>query len=77
MNDKLLHALAGAAIASFCLMIASTPVAFVAVVAAAVGKEIIDSARGGTPDVLDAVATIAAGIGTIGIWTWTSDLLAA
>ena len=58
-NDKVKHLTAGAIIAAG-FGIALTPLAGLALgIAAGVGKEVWDSFGNGTPDVWDAVATIA------------------
>ena len=59
--DKITHALAGAAIAAALLPWGVIP-ALVAVVIAAVGKELWDAQGHGTPDRIDALATVAGGV---------------
>lgn len=59
--DKITHALAGAAIAAALLPLGVTP-ALLAIVIAAVGKELWDAQGHGTPDVYDAMATVAGGV---------------
>ena len=59
--DKITHALAGAAIAAALLPWGFIP-ALVAVVIAAVGKELWDAQGHGTPDVYDALATVIGGV---------------
>lgn len=62
-HDKALHVIAGFCIFTVAHFI-SIPVAIYSVVAAAVGKELFDLCHKDrhTPDVLDAVATIAGGL---------------
>ena len=59
--DKITHALAGAAIAAAMLPWGVIP-ALLAVVIAAVGKELWDAQGHGTPDVYDALATVIGGV---------------
>lgn len=59
--DKITHALAGAAIAAALLPLGVTP-ALLAIVIAAVGKELWDAQGHGTPDVYDAMATVIGGV---------------
>lgn len=59
--DKITHTLAGAAIAAALLPWGVIP-ALLAVVVAAVGKEVWDAQGHGTPDKLDAIATVFGGI---------------
>lgn len=59
--DKITHALAGAAIAAALLPLGVTP-ALLAVIVAAVGKELWDAQGHGTPDHIDALATVAGGV---------------
>lgn len=59
--DKITHALAGAAIAAALLPLGVTP-ALLAIVIAAVGKELWDAQGHGTPDHIDALATVAGGV---------------
>ena len=63
--DKITHTLAGAAIAAALLPWGVIP-ALLAVVVAAVGKEVWDAHDHGTPDKWDAIATIAGGALMIG-----------
>lgn len=63
--DKITHALAGAAIAAALLPWGVIP-ALLAVIVAAVGKEIWDAQGHGTPDKWDAIATVAGGVLMIG-----------
>ena len=58
--DKLLHILAGIAIAAAVAPFGAVP-AFCAVLVAAIGKELYDRTGRGTPELLDAVATVAGG----------------
>ena len=60
-TDKLLHILAGIAIAATVAPFGAVP-AFLAVLIAAIGKELYDSTGRGTPELLDAVTTIAGGL---------------
>ena len=59
--DKIAHTLAGAAIAAAMLPFGVIP-ALLAVVVAAVGKEVWDAQGHGTPDVYDALVTVAGGV---------------
>lgn len=59
--DKIAHTLAGAAIAAALMPWGVIP-ALLAVVVAAVGKELWDAQGHGTPDVYDAMATVIGGV---------------
>ena len=59
--DKIAHTLAGAAIAAALLPFGLIP-ALLAIVAAAVGKELWDAQGHGTPDVYDALVTVIGGV---------------
>lgn len=59
--DKITHTLAGAAIAAALLPWGVIP-ALLAVVIAAVGKEVWDAQGHGTPDRIDALATVIGGV---------------
>lgn len=59
--DKITHTLAGAAIAAALLPWGVIP-ALLAVIAAAVGKEVWDAQGHGTPDHIDAMATVIGGV---------------
>jgi len=63
--DKLLHLLAGIAIAAILYPFGVVP-AFCAVLFAATAKELWDKTGRGTPELLDAVATIAGGATLLG-----------
>ena len=63
--DKITHTLAGAAIAAALLPWGVIP-ALLAVVVAAVGKELWDSTGRGTPDHIDALVTVLGGCAMIG-----------
>lgn len=63
--DKITHTLAGAAIAAAMLPWGVIP-ALLAVVVAAVGKELWDAQGHGTPDRIDALATILGGAAMLG-----------
>lgn len=63
--DKQAHTLAGAAIAAALLPFGIIP-ALLAVLVAAVGKELWDAQGHGTPDHLDALATVAGGCAMLG-----------
>ena len=58
--DKITHTLAGAAIAAALLPFGAIP-ALLAVLVAAVGKELWDAQGHGTPDRIDALVTLAGG----------------
>lgn len=59
--DKITHTLAGAAIAAALLPLGVIP-ALLAVVIAAVGKELWDAQGHGTPDHIDALVTCIGGV---------------
>ena len=63
--DKITHTFAGAAIAAALLPWGVIP-ALLAVVIAAVGKEVWDAQGHGTPDRIDALATVAGGAAMLG-----------
>ena len=63
--DKITHTLAGAAIAAAMLPWGVVP-ALLAVVIAAVGKELWDAQGHGTPDHIDALVTVAGGAAMLG-----------
>jgi hypothetical protein len=63
--DKQAHILAGAAIAAALLPFGVIP-ALLAVVVAAVGKELWDAQGHGTPDHIDALVTVLGGCAMIG-----------
>ena len=63
--DKITHTLAGAAIAAALIPWGVIP-ALLAVVVAAVGKELWDAQGHGTPDRIDALATVAGGCAMLG-----------
>lgn len=63
--DKITHTLAGAAIAAALQPWGVIP-ALLAVAVAAVGKEVRDAQGHGTPDVYDALATVAGGCAMLG-----------
>lgn len=63
--DKITHALAGAAIAAALLPWGVVP-ALLAVIVAAIGKEAWDAQGHGTPDRIDALATVAGGAAMLG-----------
>lgn len=59
--DKITHTLAGAVIAAALLPLGVIP-ALVAVIVAAVGKELWDAQGHGTPDRIDALVTVIGGV---------------
>ena len=63
--DKITHALAGASIAA-ALLPFGVILAALAVLVAAVGKEVCDAQGNGTPDRIDALATVAGGCAMLG-----------
>lgn len=71
--DKITHALAGAAIAAALLPLGITP-AMLAVVIAAVGKELWDAQGHGTPDHIDALVTCIGGALMLG-WLHLAPLI--
>jgi hypothetical protein len=64
-TDKLLHLLVGISIAAILYPFGLIP-AMVAVAVAAISKELWDKTGRGTPELLDAVATIAGGAALLG-----------
>ena len=64
-HDKITHTLAGAAIAAALMPFGVIP-AVLAVVVAGAGKEAWDAQGHGTPDSVDALATVAGGAGMLG-----------
>lgn len=64
-HDKITHTLAGAAIAAAMLPWGVIP-SVLAVVVAAVGKELWDAQGNGTPDHIDALVTILGGAAMLG-----------
>jgi len=73
--DKITHTLAGAAIAAALLPWGVIP-ALLAVVVAAVGKEVWDAQGHGTPDNTDALVTVIGGVLMLG-WLHLAPLIAA
>lgn len=71
--DKTAHTLAGAAIAAALLPWGVIP-ALLAVVVAAVGKEIWDAQGHGTPDHIDALVTVIGGVLMLG-WLHLAPLI--
>lgn len=71
--DKITHILAGAAIAAALLPFGVIP-ALLAVVVAAVGKEIWDAQGHGTPDNTDALVTVIGGVLMLG-WLHLAPLI--
>lgn len=63
--DKITHTLAGAAIAAALMPFGVIP-AVLAVVIAGAGKEVWDAQGHGTPDSVDALATVAGGAAMLG-----------
>lgn len=68
--DKITHTLAGSTIAAALSPILPLPGVVVAVIVAAVGKELVDRVRGGTPDGADALITIAGGAAMLSWLSW-------
>ena len=64
--DKITHTLAGAAIAAALLPWGVIP-ALLAVLVAAIGKELWDAQGNGTPDRIDALVTVAGGAAML-VW---------
>lgn len=60
-TDKITHTLAGASIAAALLPLGAFP-AMLAVIVAAVGKELWDAQGHGTPDRIDALVTVIGGV---------------
>ena len=73
--DKITHILAGAAIAAALLPWGVIP-ALLAVVVAAVGKEVWDAQGHGTPDHIDALVTVIGGVLMLG-WLHLAPLITA
>lgn len=68
--DKLLHLLAGFVIYMvFMAFFALHSVAFVAVIVAAVGKELYDKYNDGVPDIVDVYYTLGGGV--LGVLLWS------
>jgi hypothetical protein len=67
-TDKLLHILVGIAIAAILYPFGILP-AMLAICIAAIGKELYDRTGRGTPELLDAVATVAGGVALLA-WYW-------
>ena len=72
--DKITHTLAGAAIAAALLPLGVIP-ALLAVILAAVGKELWDAQGNGTPDVYDALATVIGGVLMLGWLSYIAPIL--
>ena len=73
--DKITHTLAGAAIAAALLPLGVIP-ALLSVVVAAVGKELWDAQGHGTPDRIDALATVAGGAAMLGWLLYAAPAIA-
>lgn len=71
--DKITHTLAGAAIAAALLPWGVIP-ALMAVLVAAVGKELWDVQGHGTPDRIDALVTVAGGAAMLGWLLYAAPL---
>lgn len=71
--DKITHTLAGAAIAAALLPLGVIP-AMLAVIVAAVGKEVWDAQGHGTPDCIDALVTCIGGVLMLG-WLHLATLI--
>lgn len=74
--DKITHALAGAAIAA-ALLPWGLLTALMAVILAAVGKELWDAQGHGTPDHIDALATVAGGATMLGWLLYAAPFFAS
>lgn len=74
--DKITHTLAGAAIAAALLPWGVVP-ALLAVVVAAVGKEVWDAQGHGTPDRIDALVTLAGGAAMLGWLLYAAPFFAS
>lgn len=72
--DKIAHTLAGAAIAAALLPWGVIP-ALLAVLVAAVGKEVWDAQGHGTPDRIDALVTVAGGVLMLGWLSYIAPIL--
>lgn len=73
--DKITHTFAGAAIAAALLPWGVIP-ALLAVIVAAVGKELWDAQGHGTPDSVDALATVAGGAAMLGWLLYAAPAIA-
>jgi len=73
--DKITHTLAGAAIAAALLPWGVIP-ALLAVIVAAVGKEVWDAQGHGTPDHIDALVTISGGAAMLGWLLYAAPAIA-
>lgn len=74
--DKIAHTLAGAAIAAALLPWGVIP-ALLAVIVTAVGKELWDAQGNGTPDHIDALATVAGGVAMLGWQLYAAPFFAS
>lgn len=74
--DKITHTLAGVAIAAALLPFGVIP-AMLAVLVAAVGKELWDAQGNGTPDHIDALATVAGGVAMLGWQLYAAPFFAS
>lgn len=74
MTFKTIHTLAGAAIAAALLPFGFIP-ALLAVIVAAVGKEVWDAQGHGTPDQVDALATVIGGVLMLGWLSYIAPIL--
>ena len=72
--DKITHTLAGAAIAAALLPWGVIP-ALLAVVVAAVGKELWDAHGHGTPDRIDSLVTVIGGVLMLGWLSYIAPIL--
>lgn len=72
--DKITHTLAGAAIAAALLPFGVIP-ALLAVIVAAVGKELWDAQDHGTPDRIDALVTVIGGVLMLGWLSYIAPIL--
>lgn len=72
--DKITHALAGSAIAAALIPWGVIP-ALLAVIVAAVGKEVWDAQGHGTPDQVDALATVIGGALMLGWLSYIAPIL--
>ena len=74
--DKITHTMAGAALAAALLPWGAIH-ALLAVIVAAVGKELWDAQGNGTPDHIDALATVAGGVAMLGWQLYAAPFFAS
>lgn len=70
-RDKLAHFHAGIAVAALAYPF-GLPLTVLAVIVAAVGKELWDLQGNGTPETMDAIATVLGGAALVGWYRWVA-----